>query len=464
MAGLFQTIELGKRALLTHQIYLQTIGHNIANVDTPGYSRQRVRITSTRPEFNTIGAIGSGVEATDIRHVRDLFLGEQYRRETKALGQWSYKDKILYQVEALFGEPNDNTLSDLINDFWDAWSDLSTNPSSTSHRVAVLEYTNLLTSRFHQMANQLSTLQEATDSDMVAMVNDVNRLSAEIALLNNQVKMQELGGNRANDLRDIRDRLVDELALLVDVNTLEQDNGELTVYIGAMGIVDGPDTTTITSETFTGDGTIGHRLLLGNSTITITNNNGQIKGLMDTRDILIPRYQNELNNIVQELVQRVNSLHSAGYGLDGSTGNNFFDANYTDAANIRLNPIVENDTARIAASGTGEVGDNSVALAIQTLRNQKIMENNTSTLNNYYNSVVGRLGVEAYQARSFSENSELLVHQVYNARQSVQGVSLDEEMTNLVKSQHAYDAAARIITVMDEALDTVILRMGIVGR
>ncbi|MFQ6009167.1 MAG: flagellar hook-associated protein FlgK, partial [Candidatus Zixiibacteriota bacterium] len=250
MPGLFQTLEIGKRALLAHQTSLQTIGHNIANVNTPGYSRQRVQISATLPEQSTIGSIGSGVQVTDIRHVRDLFLGEQLRKEYKALGQWSYKEKILSQIEVFFAEPNDNTLSDLLNGFWDAWSDLSTDPSSTNHRIALIEQTNLLTNGFHELANRLNSLRDAVDRDVVITVNDINRLTSEIARLNGQIRVRELGNERANDLRDRRDQLLDELSELIDVNTIEQDNGEVLVFIGALEIVDGTDTMEIGTEAY----------------------------------------------------------------------------------------------------------------------------------------------------------------------------------------------------------------------
>ncbi len=464
MPGLFQGLEVGKRALLSHQIYLQTIGHNIANVNTPGYSRQRVRITSTYPEINAIGAIGTGVTVTDIRNVRDLFLGEQFRKENKSLGQWTYKDKIMSQMEALFNEPNDNTLSDLMNDFWDAWSDLSTNPSSISHRMALLESTKLLTNRFHEMATQLNSLRNDIDRDLVAITQDVNRLTSEIAQLNRQIKSQELGSERANDLRDVRDRLLDELSELVDVNTIEQDNGEVLVMIGALAVVDGSDSVNITAESYNDNGTLKHRLVWENSGLEIKNLNGKLKGLLDARDDIIPRYLDELDLLAQTLIEQVNALHRTGYGLDGTTGLDFFDTTFTDAANIKLNAEVAADPALIAASASGEPGDNAIALAIQDLRNQRIMVDGTTTMSDYYNGIIGRLGVETHEAKSFSDNYELLVQQVLNAKQSVEGVSLDEEMTNMVKYQHAYDAAARIITTMDEALDVVIKKMGIVGR
>jgi flagellar hook-associated protein 1 FlgK len=463
MPGLFQALEVGKRALLAHQTSLQTIGHNIANVNTPGYSRQRVQISATLPEQSTIGSIGSGVQVTDIRHIRDLFLGEQLRTENKSLGQWSYKEKILSQVEVFFAEPNDNTLSDLLNGFWDAWSDLSTDPSSTNHRVALIEQTNLLTNSFHQLAKRLNNLRDAIDSDVVIMVNDVNRLTAEIARLNGQIRVRELGNEQANDLRDSRDQLLDELSGLIDVNTIEQKNGEVLVFMGAMEIVDGTDTMELGTEVYGDSEAVTHRVVWTGTKAEVRNVNGKLKGLLEARDEIVPGYLNELNRLASELIQQVNTLHSSGFGLTGSTGLDFFDSTFTDAANIKINPEIAENPERIAASASGEVGDNTIALAIQGLREQRMMENGTATMNDFYIGLIGKLGAETNEASSFKGNYELLVQQIENARQSVQGVSLDEEMTNMIKSQHAYDAAARVITVVDQALDTVILRMGITG-
>ncbi|MEW5993887.1 MAG: flagellar hook-associated protein FlgK [Candidatus Zixiibacteriota bacterium] len=464
MAGLFQGIELGKRALLAQQLCLQTVGHNIANVNTPGFTRQRVTLTTTLPERHAAGMVGTGVTAGNVRHVRDLLLGVQFRRENKSLGQWSYREKILTQIEAVFAEPNDNTLSDLLNSFWDAWSDLSTDPRSTSHRAILIESTQQVTARFQQMAAQLGSLREQINTELVAIVEDVNSYAAEIARLNKLIASQELGEQHANDLRDTRDRLIDELSELIDVNTVGQPNGQVTVMVGALAIVDGGQSLSIKVESMNENGVPTHKLLLGNSTIEIRSINGRLKGLLDMRDETIPKYMSELDRVALTLVEQVNALHVTGYGLDGVTGREFFDPTTTGAADIRLNLSLVDNPDRIGASQSGEVGDNSVALAIQDLRNRLLMANGTTTLNNYYNGVVSRLGMETVEACDNTESFGLLVHQIHNARESVQGVSLDEEMANMVKLQHAYDAAARVITTMDEALDTVIFRMGVTGQ
>ena len=468
MPGLFQGLEIGKRALLTHQLSLQTIGHNIANVNTPGYSRQRVNISPTNPEQQAYGSIGTGITAEDIRHARDFFLSQQYRQATKSLGQWSYKQKTMTQIESVFNEPQDDSVSDLLDGFWNAWSDLSTQASSTNAataRTSVLGEANKLVNGLHELAGRLQNLRDSVDRDLQNYTNEINKYTAEIAQINQQIAKAELGGTPANDLRDQRDLLTDELASLIDVRVTEKPNGTTIVAMGAMVLVDSSDSFAIGSQVINEDGSAIHKLVWKGTDVRLTTLNGELYGLIESRDKMIPKYLDELNTLTRSIIERVNGIHTTGYGANNSTDIPFFDPNFTDAATIRINQEILQDSNKIAASGAQSPAfDNAIALAISELRNERVLENGTTTLNDFYTSLVGKLGIETSEATSFSKNYELLVQQVDNARQSVQGVSLDEEMANMIKFQHAYDAAARVITTMDEALDTVIHGMGIVGR
>ncbi|MDF1543640.1 MAG: flagellar hook-associated protein FlgK [bacterium] len=464
MPGLFQGLEIGKRALLSSQVVLQTIGHNVANVNTPGYSRQRVNINTTYPEMSAHGPIGSGVSVRDVRQVRDLFLGSQYRRENKSLGQWSYKEKVMGQVEALFNEPSDNTLSDQLNDFWNSWSALATDNTGAS-RKALITSAVQLTNGFHQLAGELQTLRDSIDRDMVNITESVNGKAREVARLNKMISMQEAGGDRANDLRDARDLLVDEMSEFVDINTVEDERGNMIVYVGAMTIVDGPDSLPIEARSENKSGVLTHKLVWEGSSVEITNLNGQLKGLVDARDEVIPRYLNELHTLSNTIAREVNAMHRTGYGVNDSTGVDFFETDNTDAFNISVNRDLLADSNLVAAAvASGSPADNRLAVAISELQDKKVFFGNSSTMSDYYNSMVSNLGVESNEAMSFSANYELLVNQVNNSKMAVEGVSIDEEMANMVKFQHAYDAAARVITTMDQALDTIISGMGVVGR
>lgn len=465
MPGLFQGLELGKRALLTHQISLQTVGHNIANVNTPGYRRQRVGVRTTFPELQAFGSVGTGITATDVRHIRDLFLGNQFRQNSKSLGQWSYNSKTLSQVEALFNEPGDNSLGSLLNEFWGGWTKLATEPEKGGYRENLLKQTNLLVSGLHEMARQLTDLQDSIDRDMVNLTSEVNRLSTEIARLNHEIERSELGNVLANDLRDTRDLLIDNLSVIVDVNTSRNEDGDMIVYIGAMALVDGDRALAIGTETVNDNGTIKHNLVWKGTKISFKNLNGQIKGLLDSRDKIIPDYLEKLDQIAKTIVDSVNALHVTGYGLNDTTGVEFFDSRFTTAATIQINQELIVDPKKIAAAAQMDSPhDNAIILAIYALHKELIMNDNSMTVDDFYSSMVGSLGVETHEAGSYTNNFEILGQQINNARQSVEGVSLDEEMANLIKFQHAYDAAARLITTFDQALDTVIKSMGIVGR
>ncbi|MDZ4722884.1 MAG: flagellar hook-associated protein FlgK [candidate division Zixibacteria bacterium] len=463
MPGLFQGLEIGKRALLTHQVTLQTIGHNISNVNTPGFSRQRVRVSSSFPESTPKGAYGTGIQVDDIKHVRDLFLGRQFREANKSLGDWSYQEKSLTQIESLFNEPQDNALGSLINKFWDSWSDLSTNSDSANNRRLVVTQANQLVNGFQQLAHQLTELRESTDRDIKGMTEDVNRMTSEIARLNQQIASTELGNQTANDLRDTRDQITDELSNIIDVRVLEKSNGGSVVTMGSMVLVDGSDSLEIGTDSVNNNGVFSNKLVWKGTSVSLRNLSGQLAGLTKSRDEIIPGYLTQLNELASNIIDKVNELHRSGYGPNGTTGVNFFDPAFKTAGLMRLNQEIVTDINNIAASSTVD-GDNILALSISDLRNARTMSGGTQTINDFYSSIVGNLGVETNKAVSFKDNYELLLHQIENSRQSVQGVSLDEEMSNMIRSQHAYDAAARVITSFDQALDTVINGMGIVGR
>jgi flagellar hook-associated protein 1 FlgK len=462
MPGLFQGLEIGKNALLTNQYSLQTIGHNIANVNTPGFSRQRVIITSAMPERATIGRLGTGVRADGVQQARDLFLTEQYREAQKSLGQWNYKSKAMGQIESILNEPFDNSINDLLNGFWDAWSTLATNSDSASNRNLVMASANQLINGIRQAAEKLNSFRAAVDRDLANMTSDINRLTAEIANLNSQIKVAEIGNQRANDLRDQRDLLTDQLSRLIDVNTVEQPNGTTLVQMGSMAIVDGADAFPVETIIENRAGQPISRLVWEGTSVELRSRNGEMAGLLESRDRIVPEYQAKLDELAQVLVQQVNAIHVTGYGEDGTTGTEFFDPNNTTAMTISLNNAIEQDIGKIAAAATID-NDNQIALALSELRDSKVMSNDSRTINDFYTSLVGQVGVHTHEAESYTENYELLRQQVENSRQAVQGVSLDEEMANMVRYQHAYDAAARVITTMDQALDTVIMRMGVVG-
>jgi flagellar hook-associated protein 1 len=465
MSGLFSGLEIGKRALLSSQLAMTTIGHNMANVDTPGFSRQRVSLTSSEPFETPWGNAGSGVKITGIEHIRDHFLTGQFRNESGSRGHWEYMSKTVSQIEGFFNEPQENSLGDALDKFWQSWESLANNPDNSASRASLVEEANSLVNTFHQLDGQMTKLRQNVDQDIKGKVYELNQLGAQIANLNLQISFQELGTNKANDLRDQRDLLIDNLSQMADVTILERANGQSAVLIGAMAFVDGSELLEVGTQVEAKDGNTTTKIIWANTDVEIKFNNGQLHAMMEARDNTIPNFKSKLDELARGIVENVNSVHFAGYGLDGETERNFFDPQFTDAAHISLDINILENTDNIAASTSGGPGDGSNALSIASILNQdRVMDSGSSTISEFYGSLVGKLGVETQQAATYESNYGLLVQQIENQRQSVQGVSLDEEMTNLVRFQNAYKAAARVITAMDEALQTIISGMGVVGR
>jgi flagellar hook-associated protein 1 FlgK len=458
MFGLFAALELGKRSLLAQQYALTTSGHNIANVNTPGYSRQRVEMQSTAPLDMVFGKVGTGVMVTNVVQVRDYFLTAQYRNEASNLQRWDTTSKTLSQVEGLLNEPGDTGMNQLLTDFWNAWEDLSTNPSA---RSAVVEKGKVLVNAFHQYASQIADLKQNLDDDIGNRVSEVNQLASQISELNRQIITSEMGVQKANDLRDRRDQLIDQLASLATVRTIERDNGGVAVLLGSMALVDGADHLSISTEEVATANDSATVAFWKNTTFQIDFSGGELAALQELRDTLVPEFEQGLDQMAQALVTAVNAIHRTGYTADGSTGVDFFNQYQTTAATIGMNPDVANDPSLLAASQSGEPGDARIAQAISELRSSKVMVSGSQTLNSFYANMVGTLGIRSQEASNMKDNYELLVTQIDNQRQSIQGVSTDEEMTQMVKFQRAYEAAARVVTYADSALETIITGMGI---
>ena len=465
MYGLFTGLEIGKRALISSQLAMNTVGHNMANANTPGYTRQRVNITSTTPAETAWGNAGTGAEATSIEQIRDLFLTGQYRSENGSLGGWEFTEKTVAQVEGFFNEPQENSLGEALDEFWQAWSAVAGTSDDNTTRNDLLDKASVLVNNLNQLDRKLTTLRQTIDGEISTSVADLNQIAVQIASLNRQITSMEVDGDMANDLRDKRDLLIDELSGYLDVSVIEKANGSMTVAIGAMAFVE-DDTYQKLSTKLVKDGESSYtQIVWDQNKAEVKFNSGTFGSMFEARDEMITKYQSELNELAQGIVENVNAIHSTGYTLDNSTGINFFDPTGITAGSIKLSLDVDGHPDMIAAaSDVDKPSDGSIAESISVMINSMRVMENATTIREYYAGMVGRLGTESMEATNYTENYTLLVEQIENQRQSVQGVSLDEEMTNLVKYQNAYEAAARVITAMDEALDTLINGTGIVGR
>ncbi|UOQ48308.1 flagellar hook-associated protein FlgK [Gracilibacillus caseinilyticus] len=554
MSSTFSGLEVAKRALNTQQSALYTTGHNIANANTEGYTRQRVNMSQTapfppasrnRPEIP--GQVGSGVEVGSIERVRDSFIDKQYRQENSKVGFYESKADTMSKLESILNEPTDQGLSSAYDQFWQSLQDLSVNPEDSGARSVVKERANALADAFNYVDSSLEDVRANLKNEIGVNNSKINSLIDQINELNGQISNVEPHGYVPNDLYDERDRLVDELSSYVDIKVdyrkssgqpspiaqgiatitlvtdnedVENDDGEpITLVDGSAGADLGSDQSVnhIFSD-FDDDNNLKAIFFDSpNSDLTVEEQTaqlaadydnqafiyggnfdvqGKLNALIDGAGYLdgfsydgtdtgtaageINEMLADIDKMVEHFVTEFNAVHQTGYTLatdqDGNAmqGGEFFTG--TTADTIAVSQDILDDVDLIAASSTGASGDggNATALAdVYTKRVENFLSydagdanqlDDKATIKSYFESIIGEMGVVAEESNRMYNNSQILRQQVEESRQSISSVSLDEEMTNMIQFQHAYNAAARNMTVVDEMLDKIINNMGLVGR
>jgi flagellar hook-associated protein 1 len=460
--------------LQAQQTGIDVTSHNVANANTEGYSRQNVTLVTTTPfappgmnRPATAGQIGTGSVAADIQRARDMFLDTQWRGEAGNQANATNRSDALEQVEVILDEPQGVGLASLFNEYYRVWNELSNDPSASALpvRTTVVQQSLSLTTAFNRIASQLGTIRTGQDSEIQTDVTEVNDITTQVMDLNQTIVQIELTGQGANDLRDRRDALMDRLSQLVQVSSSENADGSINVMMGSQVLVDG---VTAKTDLFTvpNPGNSGFvDVTFGSGGPAATIGTSGISGRITARDTLVPRYLDQLNTIAANLIAATNALHTAGFDVNGAPGQPFFTG--TDAATINVNTAIQADPSKIAASNTsGASGNNETALAIIGLRTSMSppLAPGTPTSQTAYSSLVAGLGTDNRTARNEVSTQDALVDLLGRRRQSLSGVSLDEEATNLLRYQRAYEAAARVLSTYDEMLDKLINGTGTVGR
>jgi len=433
----FMGLQTSLRGLLAHQQAIDETGHNIANANTPGYSRQEAVVRSTQPfvvPANSVitgaGAqLGTGVDVTEIRRIRDQFLDIQYRAQSTSLGDAATRSTTLDQVELAFDEPSDNGLAQQLAKFWSAWNDVANAPEDQGARTALVTIAQTLTNSFHTIHAQLTTVaQQAQDQydAITGPTGDVAAWAQELAGLNTSIADAIYRGQQPNDLMDRRDLLIDKLSSLAQVSVTDVGTGALKVDFGGVTLVDPAAANGYTWPQ------------------TLTTPGGKLGALLDLASPagLPLTYRDQLDAVAGDLVASVNALHTA---------TPFFAAGGTTAATI----AVAATAAAVQTGSGGASGENDVAQAIAQLRG--------GSTDQLYDSLVARIGTDVQANARAEATAQTLVNAVDDRRQSVAGVSLDEEMTNLIRFQRGYQASARTMTTLDDMFDTLINRTGRVG-
>ncbi|MDR1047246.1 MAG: flagellar hook-associated protein FlgK [Treponema sp.] len=629
MTSTFQGIEIGKRAVHAHQQALNTTGHNLSNASTEGYSRQRVEIVPFEPIYlpglnreETPGQIGQGTVVERIERLRDQLLDKRIAAQASNEGYWTARDPYIRMMEQIYLEPSNNSIRGKMDAFWDAWQELATYPADTAPRTAVLERGKTLIDGIHGRYNSLKGLQTQVNEDIRLTVDRVNEFSRQIAALNKDIQKIKAQGDNPNDLLDRRDLLVDKLSSIIDVTIDNRDPDEFMVHTGGIVLVQGGIGRQFSMEH--GNDTDGFsRITWAETGQNAQFRSGSLTALLDLRDITINGEIQTLDNMTMNFVDLVNEVHRGAYGIDGTTGNNFFseypfvtnvngnydrdgDGTYDSSYIYRINgtnvlepraqvglegrislsasggnveiPYYPTDTvediigrinnsgaevtARLnregmlslrgtsaasvdgmrenpdfvirhiedsgqflngyagllaasgaegaynwaaadavaglrggaesyapspiahpsgwievnpalikspvsVASGFGEngraanPGNGDAAAVIASIRNTRVMVGEFGTFDDYFADAVGRVGMLGEQSGKALETENLIMKQLHDMREAVSGVNIDEELSNMIKYQHGYSAAARFITTVNAMLDTLINRVGV---
>jgi flagellar hook-associated protein 1 FlgK len=620
----FAPIELGKRSLIAHSTALQTVGHNMSNASVEGYSRQRVEMKAFEPLYapqlnraETPGQIGQGMAVSTITRVRDMLLEGRIVGEQNIQGYWEARDRYLLMLEQVHNEPTDQSVRTLLDRFWESWQDLSTRPTETGARRAVLERGNALAEGINDRYRRFKAVRDMIEGDIKGTVEQVNSLTAEIAALGGEILKSEALGDNPNDLLDRRDLLVGTLSNLLDITVSYRDEDELVISTGGMHLVQGRHREALALEPDPNDEGYG-RLVWADGGDPVTLRGGTLASLVELRDVDTKGEIQALDLLSQNFVDLVNEVHRGGYGLDGGTGADFFvqhpfidnargnydangdglfDATYVfrvtgansltatdqvglrgtltlpgpdgdvtveyfptdtvrdlverinlsgaevaarlngegrlsisgvpaaDARNpdfvlrgladtgqflvgyagilaeagpagayawnradavdalaaggehavaplahpsgwIAVNPALADDPNAVAAAAgldgrSAGSGDGSTALGIAQLRTEPVVLGVTTSFDNFFADRAASIGLRGEEAARSLDTVNLVMKDLTDARESLSGVNMDEELTKMLTYQRGYESIARFVTTFDEMLDTIINRMAV---
>ncbi len=458
---IYGMFNVASTALLTQQKALDVTANNIANVNTEGYSRQRVTMEQNEPVYYLGGTLGTGVKANQyILRVYDQFINAQLAESESKSGQYEAELDVLEKAELMFDETTGYGLNDALAEFFNSWQELSNNPSGYTERAALISDTNNLTNIFQQLYTGLSDVQSDCDVSIESAVEEINSLSGQIAELNLKIAEVEAGGHSANEFKDERDMALKELSALIDVQSFEDGDGFLTVNTAnGNTLVDRTNSWELTThenaETFQDVYWVSATGTEVNITDDISS--GKLRGWLQARDETVTGYKDQLNELASAIIGEVNTLHGSGTTLDATTttGVDFFTG--IDASDIEINIDIANDSNLIAAALSTESvpGGNGNAIAIAELQNTETMSGFTATFDDFYTALVGDVGSDVSMAGINSDHQDSVNLQLSTYREEISGVNLDEEMVDLIQYQAAYNAAAKLVSAVDEMLETL---------
>ena len=471
MSSIGSILSSARTGMQAAQVEMQTTSQNIANANVEGYSVQKVQLKGGVPQRFTYGNIGTGVVVMGVTQNRDKLLDAQFRTANGSASKERAASDTLGRIEQVLGEPSSTGLSSSLDAFFNSWSDLASDPTSASARGVVVQRGSQVASQLNGFASQLDQIDRDTRASLNSDMGKINQLVQQIADITPQIVANESGGQSANDLRDTRNRMLDQLSGLADAQVVDRMDGSVGVYLGGRVLVDGTAYHQLSSSggnpvtiTFAGDN------------LALQSVGGSIGAHVKSLNTVIPGVMTDLDTLATNLVQQVNQVHTsgvvfAGGGTTATAAGNFFN----QSASL-LGPADPFQTARgisvssslsdlslvsaAAATATGP-GNNVVANQLAGLRDStlNLTASNgnavSGSLGSFYRYTVSSVALATSQANSQNTVQGTLATQADTRRQSVSGVATDEELVNLIKQQQAYSAAARLISVVDDMSKTL---------
>ncbi len=470
MAKIMGMMDIGKRSMMNSKTALHTVGHNIANKETEGFTRQRVELQTNEPTGRGRLRMGTGAKPVNVTRVNNPHLERQIAQEKSQLGFLDGQADAMVRVEQVYNEQLVEGLNSSISKFFNAVRELTANPESMAARTHVAESANFMAKDFNNANHSLQDIRRDLDERAKIEVFGINEITREIASLNEKIQAVELSGANANDERDRRDLLIKKLGEKINIRWAEGKGGQVTITAGNTAVlVSGYEAKELLAAGTPARGTkaeggvdIFYKSGPNAKPVAVTGqiNQGALGGILSIRDDFISEMLTGLDDMAHNLAGSVNELHRSGYNAYDRSGVNFFEADLDRqgaASRLKVSQGILDDVARIAVAGQPSApGDNRIANAISDLQFKKIMGEGSAGIDEYYQSLVGRVGIVTDRISNEHETQSNMIKQLSNIRESISGVSLDEETTKMIEYQKTFDASAQLIRAADEMLDTVI--------
>jgi flagellar hook-associated protein 1 FlgK len=465
MSSTFGGLSTAVNALMAQRQALDVAGQNIANVNTPGYTRQRADLTSIVSAgrgglYAVAQEPGWGVMVSDVSRLTDALVDA--RQRTAHAGQANLNDvsTTMSTIEQVMNEPSTNGLSSQLTAFWSAWHDVANNPGDTSTRAALLAKASTVAGTLNTSAQQLTSYWSDQRGQAQALVNDVNTTAASVAELNQRISTAKLSGGQVNELSDQRDQLVLHLSELTGASSRPNADGSVDVMVGGSPLVHGPHAEQLTLAGATSMSQVASTPVsftwAGGGAASV--GGGRLAASLQALNTAIPGTLASYDGVAATLASSVNAIHSTGMDLDGNAAGAFFTSTGTvTAATISVALTDPRKVASAVPAGTANL-DGSLADQIAQLATS------TTGADTAWKTAVAQVGVDSNRAASQATTAATVVQNADADRDSASGVSLDEELTGMLTYQRAYEGAARLLTALDQNLDTLINRTGVAGR